>query len=347
MSRWRIPSIACVVPVLVVVLVGGFATNVAAQTAPATASSPTDVEARRIVREYSAANQRNNDTLGIEGQAAVEAAPLQLIDDATFREVRGRGDTSLHERAETDQIRVYVPDLTTYPLQFLATERVSSGGDAFRQLLVFGKASEADPWRVSMAAQAPASPVLPKPLVDREGDAVVLDADHSSDLVAAPESLASALADRWAREAGEERAPDKVFGDGTFTTGAVDRLVNELAQQGIDALADFGFDAAPYPVVSYRTADGGALCFFVVGVHETVHPNVQGEALVQPRSRERFTGLIVPGQYQEVGYERLALVAAKVPARTNGSQAANHVQVVGLYDGVTDATATAVGVTDA
>ncbi len=348
MRRWRIPCVACALPVLAAVLVGGVATSIAAaQTAPTTASSPTDIEARRIVREYSVANQRNNDTLDVEGQDAVEGGPLQLIDDATFREVRGRGDRSLHERAKTEQIRVYVPDLTTYPLQFLATERVSSGGDDFRQVLVFGKASEADPWRVSMAAQASASPVLPKPLVDREGDAVVLDADHASELVAAPESLASALADRWAREAGEERAPDKVFREGTFTTGAVDRLVNELARRGIDALADFGFDAAPYPVVAYRTADGGALCFFVVGVHETVHPKPGDEALTQPRSRERFTGLIVPGKYQEVGYERLALVTAKVPSRTGGARGAHRVRVVGFYDGVTAASATAEGATGA
>jgi hypothetical protein len=252
----------------------------------------------------------------------------------------------LHERTTTDQIRVYVPDLAAYPLQFLATERVASGGDHFRQFLVFVKASDTEPWRVAIAAQAPADPVLPKPLVDRNGDAVLLDADHAAALVAAPEALAPALADRWAREAGEERAPDRVFSDGDFTTGAVDRLVNELANQGIDALVDFEFAAAPFPIVSYRAADGGALCFFTVAVHESIHPNADGEALVQPRSRERFTGLVVPGTYRTVDYDRLALVAAAVPPGGDGSAGRGRVDIVGFYDGVTGAAAVPVGAAD-
>lgn len=311
------------------------------QVEPATASSPTDLEARRIVRQYSVANEKNNDTLDIEGQGAVETAPLQLIDDATFREARGRGDSSLHERSTTDQIRVYVPDLTTYPLQFLASERVSSGDGHFRQLLVFVKASESDPWRVSMAAQASGDTSFPKVLRTRDGDAAPLDVDHAAALVAPPESLAPALADRWAREAGEERAPDKVFADGSFTTGTVDRLVSELAQLGINALVDFQFAAGAYPVVAYRTGDGGALVLFAVDVQETITPDVDDESLVQPRSRERFTGLVVPGRYAEVGFDRIAIVAAKVP--TQGSDA--RVEVVGVYDGFTAATATALGAT--
>lgn len=330
-----VPAAAVVVMTVAVVAVP----RVGAQTPPLPTAAPTNAEARRVVASYNAANQRNNDTLDIEGQAAIESAPIELIDDATFREVRGRGDTSLHERFAVDQVRVYVPAPSSSPLQFMATERVSTDGGSFRQVLVFAKTSESDPWRVSMAAQSNARPGLPKPLRTRDGAATQLDADHAATLLATPETLPQSLADLWAREAGEERAPGKVFAAGPLTTGGVDRLVNELSQRGINALVDFEFDAAPYPVIAYRTADGGALCLFTVSVHETIRPGVDEDRLVQPRSRETFTGLVVPGDYGEVRFDRLAVAAVKIPER--GADA--RVEVVGFYDGAIAATADAAG----
>jgi hypothetical protein len=305
-----------------------------AQTPPLPIAAPTDAEARRVVASYNAANQRNNDTLDTEGQAAIESAPIQLVDDATFREVRGRGDTSLHERPSVDQVRVYVPVQSSSPLQFMATERVSANGGTFRQVLVFVKASESEPWRVSMAAQSSARPGLPKPLRTRDGAAALLDADHAATLLATPETLSQSLADLWAREAGEERAPGKVFAAGPLTTGGVDRLVNELSQLGINALVDFEFEAAQYPVIAYRAAGGGAVCLFTVSIRETIRPGVGDDRLVQPRSRETFTGLVVPGDYREVRFDRLAIAAVTIPERGGDAR----VEVVGFYDGAIAAT---------
>ena len=346
MVHARLVSTGSVVAMVVAMAIGVVVVAPAgAQTPPLPTVAPTNAEARQVVASYNAANQGNNDTLDTEGQAAIESAPIELIDDATFRDVRGRGDTSLHERFSVDQVRVYVPGQSGYPLQFMATERVSADGGSFRQVFVFVKASESDPWRVSMAAQSSAAPGLPKPVRTRDGAATLLDADHAATLLAIPETLPQSLADLWAREAGEERAPARVFAEGPLTTGGVDRLVNELAQLGISALVDFEFDAAPYPVIAYRTAGGGAVCLFTVSVHETIHPSGDGnpgvgdDRLVQPRSRQTFTGLVVPGDYREVRFDRLAIVAVKIPERGPDAR----VEVVGFYDGAIAATAEAAG----
>lgn len=316
--------------------------SVSAQTppSPGVVRSPSAAEARHVIADYNRANQTNNDTLDIEGQGAVESPPIQLIDDATFREVRGRGDTSLHEKTKVDQVRVYVPTSSSYPLQFLATERTTTGGDHLRQLLVFVKASETDPWRVSMAAQASAHPALPKPLRGSDGAATLLDADHAASLLATPASLPQSLADLWARAAGEERAPNKDFVDGTLTSGMVDRLVNELALLGINALVDFGFEPAPFPVVAFRAVGGGAVCLFAVAVHETITPNTGDDRLLQPKSRDTFTGLVVPGEYRAVRFDRVAIAAVKVPDR--GSH--DKIDVIGFYDGATAAVADGIAI---
>ncbi len=332
------------------VVVASFALAVIGATATvggsgAGAQTPAPVisvaEAREIVRGYQAVNATNNETLNVERQRAIEADPILAIDDATFREYQGRGETTLGEgRTTTDEVRVFVPAPgPVTPRQFLVTERISSGGASFRQVLLFVQAAEGDPWKVSMAAQLETGERLPALLVDRAGAAQLVDADHAADLRARPEALAPDLVQVWTRAAGEERAPSAVFADGALTTGIIDAFVNRLGQTGLVAQVDFSFATDDdHPPAAYRTKRGGALVLFAVRSRELIRP-LDGEAAVrQPGSREPLGGLVPPGAYASVQFERVAIVLANVPRAGTKAKA----EILGIYDGNVGVSATSV-----
>ena len=290
-------------------------------------------DAKRVVTDYNAANTKNNASLDLAGQGAMETGPVRTIDDAAFREARGRGELSLGNGFTIDKVRVWVPVQSSYPLRFLALEQATDNGVKFRQLLTFTKASEGEAWKLSMAAQLVGANA-PKLLADRDQRVQILDADHASSLKVQPKALDGAVANVWARAAGLERAPQPNFAGGQLTTSITDYFVNELSQTGINARVDFGFRASGQPVEGYRTADGGALCLFVVAVSATLKP-VASDPFTQPPSRVPFGGLVAPGQYAQLGYERLAIVAAVVPKQTSKAK----VRVIAIYDGPVSATA--------
>ena len=289
----------------------------------------TVAQAKRVVREYNRANGRNNATLDLAGQAAIEGAPIQTIDDYLFFDYQARGERSLGEQAPLRRIRVHVPEQTGYPLQFLASMQIGDDEAATDQLLVFSRPTEGEPWRVTMAAQLLGAelPSLPK---TRDGFVRLLDADAAGTLAVDPDQLATDVVDIWAEAAGEERAPSKRYADGPLTTGIVDLFVNGLFTLGVRGNVDFEFEAADeFPVVGYRAEDGSGLVFFVVRTRETLTP-ISSDGLVQPEGREVFGGALEPGQYGEVRYERLAIMAAHVPP---ASAKREQVEIIGIYDG--------------
>jgi hypothetical protein len=286
----------------------------------------------QVLLRFERANAHNNGSLGVEGQGAIESPPIQLIDDANFREVRNRGGKSLGNQGTVRRRRVFVPFQTQYPLEFLASERVNDGST---QLLVFTRPSEAGTWKVSTAAQLVADP-QPRLVQDRAGYTTRLDTKHAAALKLAPEQLAPALTDLWARTEQSGSQTSELFEPGLLTTDAVNGFVGELAASGIDGEVSFGFEPAPFPVVSYAAAGGRALVLFPVSMHETISPTGGTGALEQPRSRGVFGGLVVPGRYATVRYDRLMLLAAVVP--TGGTSA--RVRIIGQYAGIVGAETT-------
>jgi hypothetical protein len=323
--------LAVCITALASVVVSLTATPVAARAAQPEPLVTRD-DALQVLRQFERANARNNGSLGLEGQGAIESPPIQLIDDATFREVRNRGGKSLANQGTVKRRRVFRPFQTQYPLEFLASERVSDGS---KQLLVFTRQTEADKWRVSTAAQLVVDPV-PALVEDHAGYAARLDADHAGALKLTPEQLAPALADLWARTEEDATQTSELFAPGLLTTAAVNAFVGELAASGIDGEVSFGFEPAPFPAVSYAATGGRALVVFAVAVHETIRPSGGSGALEQPRSRSVFGGLVVPGRYATVRYDRLMLLAAVVPP--GGTSA--RVRVIGQYAGVVGAETT-------
>jgi hypothetical protein len=89
--------------------------------------------------------------------------------------------------------------------------------------------------------------------------------------------------------------------------------------------------------VCFASSAEGALCFFVINYRTTLEPT--SGVYVQDGSRETLTGLVVPGEYGGVIFDRTAIVLAAVPKRAKLAR----VNVVGMYNGLVKAEGTPKG----
>jgi hypothetical protein len=297
---------------------------------------PTQTAAEKIVDDYIQANTRNNASLDLAGQDAIEDAPIKTIDDALFQEFRGRGQTTLGEENVTiDDVKVFVPDQSSYPLTFFALQRSTSPAQQgpTRQYLIFVKANELSPWKVSMAAQLLGDVAAPKLERDADGFVSSLTGKAASSLAVKPDSLSRQLAKLW-KQSTRGVATSNVFSPGPLTTDAAAVFVGALEQLPLgQAQVDFSFAPAENRATCLATTNGGALCFFVVTFQETLKPT--SGTFVQPDTREPLTGHIAPGEYGQVRFDRTAILAAAVPKRGKLAR----VDVIGLYEGIVRAEA--------
>jgi hypothetical protein len=294
---------------------------------PATAqdANVTRAEAERTARDF------------VEGQASIEDPPVRSIDDATFREFRGRGETTLGQDTRIEDRSVYVPQQSGFPKVFLAVERaVTNGSAAGRQLLLFVKAAEGAPWKITMAAGLTGR--FPKLRTDSDGFTRLINGDTASRLALSKDTLASKLAKLW--DSG--KSTSKTFAPGPLTTGALDTFIQDLSSRGITASVNFKFAKTDDAPVCFEIKARGALCLSVISMKQRLKPTKGSGAFVQPQSREPLTGLIVPGEYDEIRYDNLAIVAANIPAKGKG-----RVTVIGSYTGMTNAEADATTPSDA
>ena len=320
-------------PLVTLLTVLGGVTALAAPASAQVVLPPTQAAAEQVVNQYIQANTHNNNTLDVEGQAAIEDAPIKPIDDALFREYRGRGKTTLAENVTNDSVKVFRPDQSSYPLSFLALQRSHDPNAKVRQYLLFGKASAADPWKVSMAAQLLDRAATPKLKVDSDGFAKVVTDQAAAALVVKPTELAPKLAKVWDKSLNGVPT-SKDFEPGVLTTDVSATFVGELQQLPLSqAKVDFKFTPGENRPSCFATSRGGALCLFVVTIRETLKP--ASGSFVQPPTREPLTGLIAPGSYKEVHFDRTAILVAAVPKRGKLARA----DVIGIYEGLTHADA--------
>lgn len=304
---------------------------------------PTQSAAERIVDEYNAKNDANNASLDIEGQAAIEGAPIKTIDDVAYHEAFGRGETRLGEGADIrdiSDISVFVPDQSSYPLTFLAFERFASpdGSSVNEQFLVFAKTSSDSPWKVTHAASLLPDAIVPDVATDEHGLATLVKGKLASKLQVNPTKLSPKLARLW-QDSAEGVPIAKPFEPGLLTTDAGAVFLNELEQLPInESRVDFKFRSTETQPLCFATDAAGALCFFVINYRATLDP-VSG-IYVQDDSRVTLTGLVVPGEYGGAIFERTALVLAAVPKRSNLAR----VDVIGFYNGLVAAQGTPKGV---
>lgn len=290
----------------------------------------TEREARRIVAEHILKNTQNNNTLDIEGQGTIEAPPLRTIDDSSFREHQGRGEKSLGEENVTiGNTDVFIPDQSSYPLMFLASETFTSPNapDGVQQLLLFEKPGPDDPWRSTLAAQM--LDPMPDLSIDNFGLAKLVGPKAAAKLEVRPAALPKKLAKLWTRTIDEPSPASATFEPGTLTTAITQVFIFDLEQMNAnipEANVDFTFAPAENQPVCFG-AHGGAFCFFVMSVREELQP-ASGK-FQQPPARDVLGGLVAPGTYGGARYDQLAILTAFVPNRSRDEL----VQVQGFYSG--------------
>jgi hypothetical protein len=305
----------------------------AAQTTPQVTAS----DAKGIVKAFNQAHTANNDKLDVAGQFAIEVPPIQTIDDATYRDAQGRGQTTLGEKVKIDRVQAYVPRQAGYPLQFLASERLTPAqGDRHWQMLVFVKANESDPWKLAMAALLLPGLAVPKVDTSSDGLAILVESAAGS-LRAKPDALAAGLAGLYNAVLDGKRATTKVFKPGPLTTDAAARIAQQAqATRRTGASAQLKFQSAEFAPVAYQSAKGSAIVLFVVAFRE-VFDAAPGGSLKQPPTQDAYGGLVAPGNYSEVRLDHAAIFVAWVPKRASK----NRVEVLGIYEGTTKASADA------
>jgi hypothetical protein len=288
----------------------------------------TPADAETVAKQYADVNAANNATLDIEKQGTIETPPIRTIDDATFRDFKGRAQTTLGEQGRIQDRQVYVPQQSGFPQRFLVAEQVATSQGVGTQLLLFVKESATDQWKVSMAAGITGS--FPELRADSDGFVKLIDRKEAKSLSVKPAALARKLAKLWA----SGRSTSKDFEPGDLTTGALDTF--NRAQSGLGrARVHFKFSASEHRPVCFGADPGSALCLFAIAAKQTIQPPRNGGALIQPASRDPFTGLVAPGEYKEVSYDRLAILAAQVPKRAGSAR----VEIIGIYEGFTAASA--------
>ncbi len=329
-----VPSRGLLRVVVVAVTLSSASLVTASQGSAQDALPVSESEALRVLEEHVEKNEQNNATLDIEGQGAIEAPPLRTIDDALFREYQGRGETTLGETTTIDDLDVFIPDQSRYPLMFLASETFTSpdSPDRTQQLLLFVKPTEDDPWRTTMAAQLLGE--MPELDIDEFGLARLVGPKAAAKLEVKPSQLSKKLASLWTRTLDEPLPASATFEPSLLTTAITQLLVFSLEKLDLpETNVEFEFKAAENQPVCFG-AEGGAFCFFVMSIRESLEP-VTGR-FEQPDSRDVLGGLIPPGDYGGAQLDRLAILAGFVPNRARNEL----VQVIGLYEGLVRAEGT-------
>jgi hypothetical protein len=153
-----------------------------------------------------------------------------------------------------------------------------------------------------------------------------------------PTKLSPRLAKLW--QSSIDGVPiAKPFEPGLLTTEAAVVFLGEVEQLLVDDLRyRFQFRSTESQPICFASTGQGALCFFVINYQATLDP--VNDVYVQDESRETLTGLVVPGEYGGVRFDRTAIVLAAVPKRGKLAR----VDVIGLYKGLVAATGTPEGV---
>jgi hypothetical protein len=264
-------------------------------------------EAREAVDAFMEANNEANANLDTALLVDIETGAAAAIDEAWFRGQRNQ-NTKNTSTFTWDEVEVYVPRATEYPVSFLASvDFTADSGDNGVQIQVYEKASASAAWKLANYANMEPGTALPELAVDDEGYLTELDpADLAIDLEALPTELGKLMKDETADSRVESSdAIENIrfhFTD-RFTDDVKPTVNHEIA---------YDIPAAPsYPTYAFPLTDGGALVLGVLGVRETITPVNGGAPIdVDPRIT---SGLVPDGAYTNVEMRSLLAFLGAVP----------------------------------
>ncbi|WP_165985971.1 hypothetical protein [Streptomyces sp. YIM 98790] len=278
----------------------------------------TETEAEAVLEHYAEVSNEANRVYDEELNRTVDTGALGQINRAGHRarhEVHPEGNPDYRPLAFEDT-RFHIPRLAGWP-KFFVADTLSGRGDGNRWLLVFTRGSLEEDWKASYLTLMPESS-LPEFEEDEDGYAVAVrtaGGPAPDPAAGAAEGLAVDPAGISAAYAGYLRTGEGPFADGAYTSEELARREGESTDPAFFVqYEDLAPEDPALATVGLRTTDGGALLFLTMHHHEQ-KTWAEGETPVV----DEYVEALMEGQArQTVTIERMAILAARVPAEGRG-----------------------------
>jgi hypothetical protein len=277
---------------------GGAAKDAGASTSPAL----TRDQAQAVLTAYEAANARANAVLDPALLATVETGPQLQMDTAAYK-LHVASKTKLAPFSFTDP-KFYIPRASGHPRWFAVDTESAAHGSRIQHALLFRQDAAGAAWKLTADPQRRDGGPINGLALDSEGYAQTAD-DASPALP--PGRLAEAHA---ALLGGGPTAPTAAgLAAGPQTTGTytlLQQIKRELAQHKL--AFSTAFTAVPEQTYALRTADGGAVVWYVLQQEESykgAQVPVTGD----------LVGLVPQGKAKTLDSTTLIQYLAAIPAK--------------------------------
>ncbi|MEC4017816.1 hypothetical protein [Streptomyces sp. H27-D2] len=291
--------------------------------------SVTKPEARRVLTEFTKANNAASRAHDPNLIAATETGPYGAIDQGRLKSAHALspGGNPNYAPLELTDARFAIPRQAGWPKFFVADTDSNRDVDKYRWLLVFRKDSADAPWKAAYLSLL-SNEEMPDFATDSEGYAEPVPLGRKSDLAIAPNALSRAYASYL------QDGEGGLFADGQQTSQERLRRAKLANRPGSsNQYIDLPARGDTFAPVALRTADGGALAFFSATHHQR-HTAARGLKLrVKPEVEAMMTGTAK----QSVTFIRVSDAAVTIPPRSGGAGGAGQVVFLNRLEGITAA----------
>lgn len=269
-------------------------------------------EAVKILKTFTARNNRANSAYNTDLNAAIETGALGAIDQAGLKarkEIRPKGNPDYVPLKLTDT-RYLIPKQAGWPKFFVADSASNRKGEG-RWFFLFQRDAAGAPWKASYLSVLQPDEI-PDFARDKDGHVKPVTSDSAADLAMAPGKLGKTYTRYLQEGAGDDFAP------GPHTTQQRAAREEQLKRKNVrNEYADQVAPAAQFPTFGLRTKDGGALVFFTTTHH---HKQTLPRGYT-PQIKDPLVKALMSGTpKQSVTFIRVSEQAVTVPTKKDGGK---------------------------
>ncbi|WP_344531517.1 hypothetical protein [Streptomyces albiaxialis] len=269
-------------------------------------------EAAKVLKTFTARNNKANSAYDTELNAAIETGALGAIDQAGLKsrkEIRPRGNPD-YRRLELTDTRYLIPKQAGWP-KFFVTDSASNRKGGGRWLFVFQRDSADAPWKASYLSIVQPDK-MPDLATDKEGHVEAVPTGADSGLTLAPGALSKAYARYLQEESGTAFAP------GPYTTAQRAQRERQMKRENVrNEYADQAARPPQFNPFGLRTENGGALVFFS-SLHHHKQTLPRG---YKPKIKDPLVKALLSGTpKQSVTFVRTAEQVVTVPPKKDGGK---------------------------
>lgn len=269
-------------------------------------------EAAKVLKTFTARNNRANTTFDTKLNAQIESGALGAIDQAGLKsrkEVRPKGNPD-YKRLELTDTRYLIPKQAGWP-KFFVTDSKSNRKGSGRWLFVFQRDRAHGPWKASYLSVLQPDRI-PEFARDKDGHVKAVPTGGDAKLALSPSKLSGAYTSYLQEGAGEE------FAAGTHTSALRERRAKQLKQTDVrNEFVDQAAQPPQFAPFGLRTKDGGGLVFFASHHHhKQTLPRGYTPQIKNPLVKALMTGK----PKQSVTFKRVSAQVVLVPSKKAGGE---------------------------